>query len=417
MPREGAKLTAVAIRNAKKPGLYGDGHGLALQVSESGSKAWIYRYMIGGRARKMGLGAVHTVSLAEAREAALEARKKVRKGIDPIDEANAERAANLLERAKLASIPTFLQCADKFIAAKSGEWSNAKHALMWRRTFHPSAKGEPAATARINSLPVNAIDTPLILTCLEPLWKRAPVTADRVRSRIENVLDLARAHHWRGGDNPAAAKLIQFAMPKVTAGEQHHAALPYADVPAFMADLRSREGIAARLLEMTILTALRRDEARCARWDEIDMQATTWTVPAARMKNRKPHVVPLSDRCVEILESLPRVNNYVFPGHGSEPISDMGVRRLLVELRPDVTLHGMRSSLRDWAGDCTAFPREIAEAALAHQIGSAVEQAYRRGDALQKRRRLMADWAAYCAQPPAKSRDNVVSLKQNIKKV
>jgi integrase len=409
MRREGAKLNAVAIRNAKKPGLYGDGHGLALQVSESGSKAWVYRFMIDGRARKMGLGAVHTVTLAEAREAALEARKLVRKGIDPIAEASAQKAASRLEKAKLAAIPTFLQCADRYIAAKSSEWTNAKHALMWQRTFHPS-KNQSAATERLNNLPVNQIDTPLVLAALEPLWRRAPVTASRVAQRIAAVLDYATAHHWRTGDNPAARKLIEFAMPKAVAGKVHHAAISYADIPAFMAELRSREGIAPRLLEMTILTALRRDEARCARWDEIDLRERTWTIPAARMKNRKPHIVPLSDRALAIIESLPRVNNYVFPGRGSEPISEMGVRRLIEEMRPDVTLHGMRSSFRDWAGDCTAFPREVAEAALAHQIGSAVEQAYRRGDALRKRHQLMADWAAYCAQAPAKACDNVVSI-------
>jgi integrase len=409
MRREGAKLNAVAIRNAKKPGLYGDGHGLALQVSESGSKAWVYRFMIDGRARKMGLGAVHTVTLAEAREAALEARKLVRKGIDPIAEASAQKAASRLEKAKLAAIPTFLQCADRYIAAKSSEWTNAKHALMWQRTFHPS-KNQSAATERLNNLPVNQIDTPLVLAALEPLWRRAPVTASRVAQRIAAVLDFATAHHWRTGDNPAARKLIEFAMPKAVAGKVHHAAISYADIPAFMAELRSREGITPRLLEMTILTALRRDEARCARWDEIDLRERTWTIPAARMKNRKPHIVPLSDRALAIIESLPRVNNYLFPGRGSEPISEMGVRRLIEEMRPDVTLHGMRSSFRDWAGDCTAFPREVAEAALAHQIGSAVEQAYRRGDALRKRHQLMADWAAYCAQAPAKARDNVVSI-------
>ena len=411
MSREGNKLTARSVSNVKKRGLYGDGLGLYLQVSESGSKAWVYRFMIDGRPRKMGLGAVHTVSLAEAREAALEARKQVRKGIDPIAEADAQKAAQRLEKAKLASIPTFLQCADRFIAAKGGEWSNAKHALMWQRTFHPS-KVKAAATERLNNLPVNEIDTPLILAALEPLWKRAPVTADRVRSRIENVLDYARAHHWRAGDNPASGKLIQFAMPKAMAGKVHHAALPYKDMPKFMGELRARESLVARLLELTILTALRRNEARGARWEEFDLQAKTWTVPATRMKNRKPHVVPLSDRCMEIIESLPHVsgNAHVFAGRGSEPLSDMGVRRLIEEMLPDYTLHGMRSSFRDWAGDCTAFSREVAEAALAHTIGNAVEIAYRRGSALEQRRRLMADWASYCEQPPTKSRANVVSI-------
>jgi integrase len=408
MAREGNKLTARAVGNAKKPGLYGDGHGLALQISASGSKAWVLRYMIDGRPRKMGLGAVHTVSLAEAREAALEARKQVRRGLDPIDEASAQKAASRVEKAKLASIPTFLQCADLYIAAKSSEWSNAKHALTWQRTFH----GNSAATDRLNSLPVNEITTPLIIACLDPLWKRAPVTASRVLQRIGAVLDYATAHHWRTGDNPAARKLVEFAMPKAVAGKVHHAALPYKDVPKFMGELRAHGTLAARLLELTILTALRRDEARGARWEEFDLQAKTWTVPATRMKNRKPHVVPLSDRCMEIVDSLPHVsgNAHVFAGRGSEPLSEMGVRRLMEDMLPDFTLHGMRSSFRDWAGDCTAFSREVAEAALAHTIGNAVEIAYRRGSALEQRRRLMTDWAAYCEQLPATSRDNVVAI-------
>jgi integrase len=411
--RRDNKLTPVTVRNVKKPGLYGDGHGLALQVSESGSRAWVFRYMIDGRARKMGLGAVHTVSLAEAREAALEARKKVRTGIDPIDEASAEKDAKRIEKAKLAAIPTFLQAATKFIETKSSEWSNVKHARMWRRTFHPF-RDKPAATERLNDLPVNEVTTPLVLAALEPVWKSAPVTATRVRQRIEAVLDYAKAHHWRQGDNPAARTLIEFAMPKAVAGKVHHAAMPYKDVPGFVGELRSRQGLAARLLEFTVLTASRAGETRGARWEEVDFRAKTWMVPGSRMKGRKPHVVPLSDRCIAILESLPRIsgNEHLFPGRGSEPISVMPPRRLFEEMLPDFTLHGMRSSFRDWAGNETNAAREVCEAALAHVVGNAVEAAYRRGDALAKRRELMQAWADYCAKPPrpVAEDNNIVSL-------
>jgi integrase len=397
MRREGNKLTPVTVRNVKKPGLYGDGHGLALQVSESGSKAWVFRYMIDGRARKMGLGAIHTITLAEAREAALEARKKVRNGIDPIDEASAEKDAKRIEKAKLAAIPTFLECANKFIETKSSEWSNAKHAQMWARTFHPF-KDKPAATERLNDLPVSEITTPLVLAALKPIWQSARVTATRVRQRIEAILDFARAHNWRSGDNPAARTLVEFAMPKAVAGKVHHAAMPYADVPGFMAELRAREGLAARLLECTVLTASRAGETRGARWEEVDLQARTWTVPGSRMKSRKPHTIPLSERCIQILESLPRVhgNEHLFPGRGSEPISEMPPRRLFEEMLPAYTLHGMRSSFRDWAGNETSAAREVAEGCLAHRLGDSVEQAYRRSDALQKRRELMAAWATFC---------------------
>jgi integrase len=390
-----------------------DGYGLWLQVHpQRQTKSWLFRFTcpVTRKADSMGLGPVAVVSLAKARVAAQECREQLLRGVNPRLARNAELEQRRIEAAKLAAIPTFLQAADKFIAAKGGEWSNAKHGAMWKRTFH----GPGAATSRLNFLPVREVTTPLILAALEPLWKRAPVTAGRVAQRIAAVLDFATAHHWRTGDDPAAGKLLAFAMPKAIAGKVHHAALPYEKIPAFMATLRDREGIAARLLEITVLTALRRDEARCARWDEIDLEARIWTISASRMKNRKPHMVPLSDRCVEILESLPCVqgNPHVFFGRGSGAISDMGVRRLLEEMRPDVTLHGFRSSFRDWAGDCTAAARETAEACRANMVGSAVELAYRRADGLAKKRTLLAAWAHFCGG--AEVGGNVVKLREAV---
>jgi integrase len=390
------RLLAADVRYAKRD--LCDGFGLWLQFHpQHKTRSWLFRYRLDGKDDSMGLGPVLTVSLAKAREAAQKCRDQLREGINPRLARNAEREQRRVEAAKLASIPTFLQAADKFIAAKSSEWSNVKHYQMWQRTFH-AHKGQPAATERLNSLPVNEVTTPLILAALEPVWKATPVSATRVRQRIEAVLHYARANHWRSGDNPAAAKLVEYAMPKAVAGKVHHAAMPYKDVPGFVGRLREREGLApARLLEFTVLTASRAGETRGARWEEVDFQARTWTVPGSRMKGRKPHTIPLSERCIEILESLPRVhgNEHLFPGRGSEPISEMPPRRLFEEMLPDYTLHGMRSSFRDWAGNETSVAREVAEACLAHLVGNAVEQAYRRSDALQKRRDLMDAWSRY----------------------
>jgi len=414
MKHHGNKLTAAAVRAAAKPGLYGDGHGLYLQVSMFETKAWVFRYMINGRPRKLGLGPLHTVSLAEARAEALEARKLVRKGIDPIEHKKAQRAQKRLEAAKAIS---FKQSADRYVEANRAAWRNAKHADQWFATFNETRRGRrvyPAATALINDLPVRSIDTGLVLKVLEPIWSTTTETASRIRGRIELVLDWAKVRGYREGENPARWRghldKILPARAKVQR-VAHHAAIPYIDMPAFMAELRAKPGLPARALEFTILTAARTGEVIGATWREIDSEARLWVIPAPRMKAGAEHRVPLCDRALAILEGLPREGEYVFPGaRAGKPLSNTALWELMRAMRPGATVHGMRSAFRDWAAETTAYPTELCEIALAHAVSDKTEAAYRRGDQMEKRRRFMADWADYCASPPAKSRDNIVSI-------
>ena len=415
MRREGKKLSAAAVRAATKPGLYGDGHGLCLQVSAFDTKAWVFRYMIDGRARKMGLGPLHTVSLAEARNRAESARLKVLDGVDPIDAAEARRAERKLETARAM---TFKDCADSYIKANRNGWKNNKHAAQWDATFNETKRGKrifPAATAIINDLPVSAIDTGLIRKVLEPLWYSTPETASRVRGRIERVLAWATVAEYRSGDNPARwtghLKELLPAKTKVAAVE-HHSALPYRDLPDFMLQLRAKDGVSARALQFTILTAARTGEAIGAKWAEIDLGAKLWTIPHERMKAGKEHRIPLSDRAITVLEALPRDGDHVFLGATKDrPLSNMAMLELVRGMREGLTVHGFRSTFRDWAAEQTSYPHELCEIALAHAVGNKVEAAYRRGDMMEKRRRLMADWAAYCERPPA-ARGEVVSIRE-----
>jgi integrase len=394
------RLTMAAANALRKRGRYADGGGLYLQVSEGGTKAWLFNYMRHGRARSMGLGPLHTVSLAEAREAAREARKLLRDGIDPIEARQAERQA---ARAAAAKAVTFQEAAERYIKAHEAGWRNDKHRAQWRQSL--AAYAIPV----IGSLAVDRIDTGHVLKVLEPIWTERPETASRTRGRIESVLDWAAARGYRSGDNPARWRgHLAHMLPKraKVAAPKRMAALPYVELPELVAELRQQDSVTARALELAILTAARSGEALGARWDEVDMQAKVWTVPGERMKAGKPHRVPLSDRAVEILAALPREadNPHIFVGarrDGGLPVDAM--RRLLQELRPGVTTHGMRSSFRDWAAEQTAYPAEIAELALAHTVGTAVERAYRRSDLFERRRRLMADWAAFCASPPAET--------------
>ena len=403
MRREGNKLSSAAVRAASKPGLYGDGHGLYLQMSTFETKAWIFRYMLDGRARKMGLGPLHTVSLAEARRRAEDARLKVLDGVDPIDAAEAKRAERRLEAARAM---TFKDCADAYVKANRSGWKNDKHAAQWDATFNETKRGKqvfPAATAVINDLPVAAIDTGLVRKVLEPIWYTTPETASRVRGRIERVLAWATVAGYRTGDNPARwtghLKELLPAKTKVAAVE-HHNALAYRDMPGFVAKLRVRPGLSPLALEFTILTAARTGEVIGAKWGEIDLDAKLWTIPKERMKAGKEHRVPLSDRAVEILETLPRAGDYVFLGARKErPLSNMAMLELVRGMRDGLTVHGFRSTFRDWAAEQTAYPHELCEIALAHTVGNKVEAAYRRGDMMEKRRRLMADWAEYCSGP------------------
>lgn len=393
------RLTALKVAREQQPGRYGDGAGLWLHIGKTGGKSWVLRYQRDGRSREMGLGAVDLVSLAEARELAREARRALRvQDIDPID---ARREKVVQRRLEASRAMTFAACAEKYIEAHRAGWKNSKHADQWPATL--STYAGPV----IGKLPVAAIDTALVLKVLEPIWHEKPETAKRLRGRIEQVLDWATAREYRRGDNPARwrghiDKLLP-ARSKVCA-IKHHSALPYTELPAFMGELRQREGISARALELLILTALRTGEVIAAVWDEIDLTEKVWTVPAARMKAGREHRVPLSDHAVEILKSLPREdeNPHVFiGGRKGKPLSNMAMLELMKHIRPGFVPHGFRSTFRDWAAERTSYPNHVAEMALAHVVGDKVEAAYRRGDLFEKRRRLMADWERYCASKKA----------------
>jgi integrase len=413
MARAIGRLTALKIDKAKKPGMYADGGGLYLRITPDGARNWVFRYMLDRRPHWMGLGPLALYSLADARARALDARRKRHEGIDPIEARRAERAQQRLDAAKAI---TFKQCAESYIASHSAGWRNDKHAAQWNATL--SIYAYPI----IGPLPVQAIDTGLVLKVLEPIWKAKPETASRLRGRLENILDLAKVRSYRNGENPARwrghlDKLLP-ARSKVRAIE-HHAALPYVELPAFLASLREQEGIAPRALEFLILTAARTGEVIGVRWNEIDLLDKTWTVPATRMKAHRVHRVPLSGRALDILKDMHglRIGDdpdaFVFPGRKPKaPLSNMAFLMLLRRMgHGALTAHGFRATFKTWASDRTAAQNEIVEASLAHVIGGKVEQAYQRGDLFEKRRRLMQQWATFCTTPPTNQvRGNIVSL-------
>jgi integrase len=396
-------LTNAQVRALKEPGRYGDGGGLWLQISkwrlkESGeyAKSWILRYWIDSKERNLGLGPYPLIGLADAREMASKARRELRiNGTDPIDARKQARVARRLEKAKDV---TFGKCATDYIAVHRESWKSDKHVDQWL-ALEKQCKA-------IWTLPVQAIDTELVLRVLTPLWKTKTITATRVRARIEAVLGYAAGRGLRpSGDNPARWRghlESMLAAPAKIAKVVHHKAIPVDGVPAFMAELRSRDTIAARCLEITTLTALRSGEVTGARWDEVDVDAKVWTIPAERMKAGREHRIPLSDRAVAIFKSIhPLVgSDLVFEGvkRGDNPGSMLALMR---EIGGRATVHGLRSSFRDWAGEKTNFPRDLVEEALAHSVGDKTERAYRRSDLLEKRRRLMDQWSAYCASTPS----------------
>jgi len=387
------RLSNLKVERAKRPGMYADGGSLYLRVAEGGSKQWIFRYTVNGRNRDMGLGPVHTLTLAEARERATEARKLRLDGIDPIANKRARVAAL---RAADAKAKTFADCVKGFIEDNESSWTSVKHRRQWETSLIKYAY------PILGSLPVAAIDTPLVLRVLKPIWDAKRETASRLRGRIENVLGWATVHHYRSGDNPARWNgLLEHALPAVVKGD-HHAALPYTQVASFMQALRKDTGIVARALEFITLTAVRLGEATGATWDEIDLEAKTWTIPASRMKADQQHRVPLSDAAISVLKTVREIrqSDYVFAGFKpGRPIGGDALRELIKKLAgADVTVHGLRSTFRDWAAEQTNVQREVAEVALAHAIPDAVEAAYRRGDLFDKRRKLMGAWAAYCAK-------------------
>ena len=425
MARIANRLTALKVEKANRPGMYADGSGLYLRVTKEGTKNWVYRFMLNGRPRWMGIGPVALYSLQEARGKALDAGRQRHSGIDPIE---ARRAARTQEQLEAAKAITFKQCAATYIKAHRAGWRNSKHAAQWEATLNTYA--EPI----IGSLAVQDVDTSLVMRVLEqhvsddpdktksPLWTARPETASRLRGRMETILDWARVRGYRSGENPARwrghlDKLLP-ARSKVRK-VKHHAALPYADLPDFMAALRTQEGTAARALEFAILTAARTGEVIGASWEEINWKEKVWTIAGTRMKAGKEHRVPLCDRALAILEDLKpsedandNAKHTVFPGaKASQPLSNMALLMLLRRMeRNDLTAHGFRSTFRDWAAERTGFQNEVIEMALAHAVGSKVEAAYRRGDLFDKRRRLIDAWAQFCASPPAKQ-NNVASLR------
>jgi integrase len=395
MARTVEKLSALAVSRMKEPGYYGDGAGLYLQVSKSLTKSWIFRFTLGGKQREMGLGALHTITLSQAREKAKECRSKLLDGIDPLEARNATKLADTLERAKAM---TFDDCAKAYIAAHRGGWKNAKHAAQWSSTL------ATYASPIIGALPVSAVNTALIVKLLQPIWQGKTETATRVRSRIESILDWATVSHFRVGENPARWRghldnLL--ADPGKMNRVVHHAALPWQETSQFMGELRAREGIAARAVELAILTATRSGEVRGAVWSEFDLEEAMWIIPAERMKAGREHRVPLSTTVLAILRAAPRVDEIVFPGaRANTPLSDMSLTAVLRRMgRKEITVHGFRSTFRDWCAESVgnAFPREVCEHALAHSLPDKVEAAYRRGDLIDKRKVLMQVWADYCA--------------------
>jgi integrase len=377
--------------------MHHDGGGLYLAVAANGSRSWIFRYGAQGR-RHFGLGATHSVTLPEARSKARDARRKLLDGIDPIADRRARKLAVRLEAARTI---TFAKAAETYITAHHAAWKSEKNRGQWTNTL------ATYAYPVIGDLPVAAIDTALVMRVLEPIWTTKTETASRVRMRIERVLAWATVHGYRTGDNPARlTNHLDQLLPEQSkvAPVRHHAAMPYADVPAFLRDLRTHDVRAARALEFLILTATRTSEVVGAEWDEIDVGARVWTVPASRMKSGREHRVPLSDRAIELLTTLPRDRARVFG------ISETAMRQLLARMgRSDVTPHGFRSSFRDWAAETHHASRDVAEMALAHAVSDKTEAAYRRGDLFAKRRGLMADWAAFATAAP--STDNVVPMR------
>jgi integrase len=412
------RLTALKVERAKTPGWYPDGGGLYLQVTEGTkgvvNKSWLYRFTLDGKTHAMGLGPLALYGLAEARAMALDARRLRHQGIDPIEHRRAARAQKMLDDAKAM---TFRQCAETYINSHRPRWRNARHAAQWPSTL------DDYAYSIIGALPVQAIDTALVCKVLQqhirrgefagPFWQVRSETAARLRARIENVLDWAKARGYRTGENPARWRgHLDKLLPARSKLRRHHAALPYAELPSFLVELREREGFAARALEFLILTAARAGEVLGMRWSEVNLAEAIWTVPATRMKAGREHRVPLSPRALTILEDIPTSGDaFVFSG-GKEgkPLSNTAIWEVLQVMDRGITAHGFRATFKTWAGEQTSFQNEIVEQALAHTVGTAVERAYRRGDMFDKRRRLMDAWATFCTAETT-AHGKVVSLK------
>lgn len=397
MTRVRHRLSALEVSKASDPGFYPDGGNLYLKVTSTGSKSWIFRFTMSGRTRDAGLGAFPTINLATARKEAESCRVLVQSGVDPVE-------ARREERSQKQTLPgsTFRECAEAFIQSHEAGWKNDKHRAQWRSTL------TTYAYPKIGSQAADAVTTNLVLEVLEPIWSSKPETASRVRGRIESVLDWAKVKGFRSGENPARWRgHLDHLLPSKNKVRRvvHHTALPYKQLPKFIKKLREVESVGARCLEFLILTCARTSEATGADWSEIDFKTRLWIVPAARMKGGKEHRVPLSDRAIEILREMEPLAQrkagarigLVFPGvKPGRPLSQMTLAMVLRRMKVNATVHGFRSSFRDWAAEETTFSREAAEMALAHAIPNAVEAAYRRGDLLEQRRKLAAAWRQYC---------------------
>jgi integrase len=388
MARKINRLNARSVATERKHGRHADGGGLYLSISPNGGRRWVFLYRWHGKPTEIGFGSARDVTLARARELASQARGKLTEGVNPKD---ARRPAGGA---------TFGECADREIEAMRPSWRNAKHAAQWEMTLRDYA-------APLRRLPVDKITTDDVLSVLKPVWNEKPETASRLRGRIEHVLDAAKAQDLRNGENPARWRghLDQLLPKRQRLTRGHHAAMPYAEVPAFVIALQGRQAIAALALEFAILTAARSGEVLGARWNEFDVDRAVWTVSAARMKAGREHRVPLSRRALKIVKVLHEApaGDFVFPGQKpGKPLSAMALGMVLHRMKVDgVTVHGFRSTFRDWAAERTNFTNEVCEAALAHVIENKAEAAYRRGDLFDKRRKLMDTWAAYCAAPKA----------------
>lgn len=391
------RLSAMKVAKVTERGCYSDGGGLYLQVTRDGVKSWVLRYMRQGKARTMGLGPIHTVSLADARVKAMECRKMLLAGVDPLQarQAEAEEARSRHARSK-----TFVQCCEAYIEAHKAGWRNAKHAAQWTNTLTTYAYPE------LKDLPVTDITVDLVMKVLEPIWIAKNETASRLRGRIEAVLDWATVRGYRTGDNPARWRgHLDHLLPQPSKVKrvEHHAALPYVEMASFFVSLKAQEGLAARALELLILTAARTGSVIAATVGEFDLENKIWTIPPEHMKGNKEHRVPLAPQVVSLLVPLcegKKNEDFVFKGRrNGEYLSNMAMLQLLKRMdRSDLTAHGFRSTFRDWAGECTNHPREVAEAALAHTLTNKVEAAYARGDMFTKRSLLMQDWVSYCCQ-------------------
>lgn len=411
MVRTMGKLTAKEVEKKKAPGLYGDGGGLTLQITKAGVKSWLYRYMIKGKAFGMGLGPVHTITLAEARQKATDARKLVIEGINPLEAKRQKRLDSDMAKARLM---TFDQCASAYIEAHRASWKNVKHADQWTNTI------ATYVSPIIGSMPVEQIDTGLVVKVLSQpddqgrqFWQAKTETATRVRGRIEAILGWATTSGFRSGDNPARWRgHLENLLATIsrTTRIKNHPSLAWGRMGAFVEALRQREGIAARAVEFAILTASRSGEVRGARWSEINLAAKVWTIPAARMKAKREHEVPLSSAVLGLLSSMHRMDgtDLVFPGTQKQPLSDMSLTAVIRRMNGDqpkwidkegkaITIHGFRSTFRMWAAESTNYPREVAEHALAHQLPDAVERAYQRGTQFAKRATMMNEWGKFCS--------------------